>query len=482
WYEMFPRSLWSVPAVQSTRRAAIAGAKPDPTSDSLQSRFADVEARLPYVAKMGFDVLYLPPVHPIGRAQRKGPNNSPAAKPGDPGSPWAIGSEEGGHKAVDPALGTIEDFRRLVTIARDEYSIEVAVDIAYQCSPDHPYVREHPHWFRHRPDGSIRHAENPPKKYEDIYPFDFQTEDWRALWHELKSIVDFWIEQGVRIFRIDNPHTKPFDFWEWMLGEIRREHPKVIFLAEAFTRPRVMYRLAKLGFTQSYTYFAWRNHKAELTDYLTELTSPPVRDFFRPNFWPNTPDILTESLQQGGRPSFITRLILAATLSSSYGIYGPVFELMEHQPREPGSEEYNHSEKYEVKRWEVGHEGGLQEVIAIVNRTRHENRALQGNRGLRFHSVDNPQIIAYSKCSDDLSNIVLVVVNLDHQYTQSGWLEVALDDWGLGQDEPYQLHDLLSDAHYTWRGPRNYVSLDPNVMPAHILVVRRRGDGPEAPR
>ncbi len=475
WYEMFPRSIWSLPVAQGPSPAR-------PNSFRQQATFRDVEARLAYVAGMGFDVLYLPPVHPIGRTHRKGRNNSPTAKPGDPGSPWAIGSEEGGHKAVDPALGTLEDFRRLVTIAREEYAIEVALDIAYQCSPDHPYVSEHPQWFRHRPNGSIRHAENPPKKYEDIYPFDFETEDWRALWQELKSIVDFWIEQGVRVFRVDNPHNKPFAFWEWMLGEIRREHPEAIFLAEAFTRPKVMYRLAKLGFTQSYTYFAWRNDKAELTEYVTELTSPPVGDFFRPNLWPNTPDILTEALQHGGRPAFIMRLILAATLSSSYGIYGPAFELMEHQPRETGSEEYFHSEKYEVRHWEVGQPGGLHEVIAIVNRARRENQALQSNRSLRFHSVDNPEIMAYSKRMDEPSNIVLVVVNLDNRYTQSGWLEVALDDWGVGPDEPYQLHDLLTDAHYTWRGTRNYVSLDPNVMPAHIFVVRRRGDSREAPR
>jgi len=464
WYEMFPRSHWSTdPETQS--------------SEAGHATFRDVEARLPYIAGMGFDILYLPPIHPIGRTHRKGADNSPSAKPGEPGSPWAIGAPEGGHKAVHPGLGTLDDFRRLVRLAREEYGIEVALDLAYQCSPDHPYVREHPEWFRHRPDGSIQYAENPPKKYEDIYPFDFQSEDWPALWAELKSIAGFWIEQGVRVFRVDNPHTKPFPFWEWLLGEVRREHPEVIFLSEAFTRPKVMYHLGKLGFHQSYTYFAWRNQKWELTQYLNELTSPPVRDFFRPNFWPNTPDILTDALQQGGRAAFIARLVLAATMSSSYGIYGPPFELMVHEPREPGSEEYLHSEKYEVKRWDVLAPGSLREVIAIVNRARRENPALQSNRNFRFHDIDNDQLIAYSKRTDDGANVVLAVVNLDHRYTQSGWLSAGIQDWGLGPDEPYQVHDLLSDARYTWQGPRNYIQLDPNVMPAHIFVLRRRKKG-----
>ncbi len=471
WYEMFPRSVW----------APATGPRPGPGPRRRSARgsadhatFRDVEARLPYVAEMGFDVLYLPPVHPIGRTHRKGPNNAPAAHAGDPGSPWAIGSEEGGHKAVNPDLGTLGDFRHLVRLARERFAIDVALDIAYQCSPDHPYVREHPQWFRKRPDGRIQYAENPPKKYEDIYPFDFQTAARRGLWDELKSIIDFWIEQGVRIFRVDNPHTKPFAFWEWMLAEINREHPEVIFLAEAFTRPRVMHHLAKLGFTQSYTYFAWRNYRREITEYMTELTTSPVRDFFRPNFWPNTPDILTDVLQRGGRPAFIARLVLAATMSSSYGVYGPVFELMEHEAREPGSEEYLHSEKYEIRRWEVCRAGSLHEIIAVVNRARRENSALQSNRNFRAQSTDNDQIIAYSKKTDDNSNIVLTIVNLDHRYTQSGWLDVGLDDWGIAQDEPYQVHDLLTDSRYTWQGARNFIKLDPNVMPAHILVVRRQ--------
>ncbi|HEU5360336.1 MAG TPA: alpha-1,4-glucan--maltose-1-phosphate maltosyltransferase, partial [Candidatus Deferrimicrobiaceae bacterium] len=308
WYELFPRSCSPVPGEHGT--------------------FRDVVNRLPYVASMGFDVLYLPPIHPIGNTRRKGKNNIVIAEADDVGSPWAIGSEEGGHKAVHPRLGTLEDFRNLVAKA-GEYGIEVAIDIAYQCSPDHPYAKEHPEWFRLRPDGTVQYAENPPKKYEDIYPFDFETENWRELWEELKSVIGFWIDQGVRIFRVDNPHTKPFDFWEWMIAGIKEEYPETIFLSEAFTRPKVMYRLAKVGFTQSYTYFAWRNSKWELMDYFRELTKTDVREYFRASLWPNTPDILTEQLQFGGRPAFMTRLVLAATLGASYGIYGPAFELCE---------------------------------------------------------------------------------------------------------------------------------------------------------
>ena len=330
WYELFPRS-----------------ASPQP---ARHGNFKDVEARLPYVAEMGFDVVYFPPIQPIGRENRKGQNNALEAKPGDVGSPWAIGSAEGGHKEILPELGTLEDFRRLAAKAR-ELGMEIALDVAFQCAPDHPYVRTHPQWFKHRPDGSVQYAENPPKKYQDIYPFDFETEDWRALWAELKSIVDFWIEQGIRIFRVDNPHTKPFPFWEWLIGEIQRTHPDVLFLAEAFTRPKVMHRLAKLGFTQSYTYFTWRNTKRELTEYFTELSSGAARQYFRPNVWPNTPDILHETLQSGMRAAFAARLILAATLSANYGIYGPTFELMESTPREPGSEEYLDSEKYQLRHW-----------------------------------------------------------------------------------------------------------------------------------
>ncbi len=453
WYEMFPRSCSPEPGRHGTLK--------------------DCEARLPYVAHMGFDVLYLPPIHPIGHTHRKGKNNTPVAAPGDVGSPWAIGSEEGGYKSVHPQLGTLEDFRRLVARARD-LGIEVAMDIAFQCSPDHPYVKEHPQWFQWRPDGTVQYAENPPKKYEDIYPFDFETEDWRALWEELKSVFLFWIEQGVRIFRVDNPHTKPFAFWEWLIGELQRDYPDVILLSEAFTRPKVMYRLAKLGFNQSYTYFAWRNTKWELTQYFTELTQTEVREFFRPNLWPNTPDILTEYLQTGGRPAFMVRLVLAATLGASYGIYGPAFELMESRPREPGSEEYLNSEKYELKYWDIGRQDSLKDFIARVNRIRRENPALHRDWSLRFHSVDNDQLICYSKATDDLSNVVLVVVNLDPHHTHSGWVELPLQALGLDTQQAYQVHDLLTDARYLWQGPRNYVELNPHIVPAHIFRIRRR--------
>src|SRR5271165_5202749 len=352
WYEFFPRSTSSEPGRHGT--------------------FADGEKRLPYIAEMGFNVVYLPPIHPIGVNFRKGRNNSPQAQPGDYGSPWAIGSAEGGHKSIHPDLGTLDDFRRLVQKVKD-LDISLALDIAFQAAPDHPYVREHENWFRKRPDGTIQYAENPPKKYQDIYPFDFESADWTGMWEELKSVFLYWIDQGVTIFRVDNPHTKAFAFWEWVIAEIKRESPHVLFLAEAFTRPKIMYRLAKLGFSQSYTYFPWRNGKAEITAYLTELTQPPVRDFFRPNQWPNTPDILTEFLQIGGRAIFTIRLLLAATLGANYGIYGPAFELMEHEPIRPGSEEYLNSEKYEIRHWELDRPDSLRPFVARVNQIRNTN-------------------------------------------------------------------------------------------------------------
>jgi starch synthase (maltosyl-transferring) len=453
WYEMFPRSC----AGQAGRHGT----------------FKDCEERLPYMAEMGFDVLYLPPVHPIGHTHRKGKNNAPTAKPGDPGSPWAIGSTEGGHRAVHPELGTLEDFRRLVARA-GELGIAVALDLALQCSADHPYLKEHPEWFRQRPDGTIQHAENPPKKYEDIYPINFESERWQELWTELLEVVSFWIEQGVRIFRVDNPHTKPFAFWEWLIGEIKKEWPETIFLAEAFTRPKVMYRLAKLGFTQSYTYFAWRNTKWELTEYFTELTQTEVREFFRPNLWPNTPDILTEYLQMGGRASFMIRLVLAATLGASYGIYGPAFELCENNPREPGSEEYLDSEKFEIKTWDLNRPENLKDFIARVNRIRRENPALQNDRSLRFHSIDSEQLICYSKHSADFSNVVLTAVNLDPHHTHSGWLELPLAEMNLDPQQPFQMHDLISGARYLWHGPRNYLELNPQIVPVHIFRLRRK--------
>jgi starch synthase (maltosyl-transferring) len=453
WYELFPRSASSEPGRHGT--------------------FADVEKRLPYVAGMGFDVLYLPPIHPIGSSYRKGKNNTPGGGPEDPGSPWAIGSQQGGHTAVDPRLGTISDFERLVERARD-HGLEVALDLAFQCSPDHPYVREHPEWFRHRPDGTIQYAENPPKKYQDIYPLDFETEAWPELWKELAEVVRFWIGRGVRIFRVDNPHTKPFAFWEWLIEEIKAEHPEVLFLAEAFTRPRVMYRLAKLGFTQSYTYFAWRNTKQELTDYFTELTRTSLREFFRPNLWPNTPDILTEHLQTGGTPAFMARLVLAATLGASYGIYGPAFELQEKQPIREGSEEYMDSEKYEIRRWDLKRSDSLAEFLGRVNRIRRENEALQSDRSLRFHEIGNDHLIAYSKSTEDGANVILTVVNLDPHHPQGGWTGLDLGSLGLDPNEQYQVHDLLTEARFVWNGARNYVELDPHVVPAHIFRIRSR--------
>ncbi|HEY3209042.1 MAG TPA: alpha-1,4-glucan--maltose-1-phosphate maltosyltransferase [Actinomycetota bacterium] len=453
WYELFPRSTSLQPRRHGT--------------------FKDLEARLKYVSGMGFDVLYLPPIHPIGRSHRKGKNNVTTPEPGAPGSPWAIGSEEGGHTEVHPDLGTIEDFERLVERAQD-FGLEVAMDLAYQCSPDHPWVRKHPQWFRHRPDGTIQYAENPPKKYQDIYPLDFETEAWRELWDELKYVVDFWIGHGIRIFRVDNPHTKPFTFWEWLIDGIKAEHPEVIFLAEAFTRPKVMYRLAKLGFTQSYTYFAWRNAKWELESYFTELTQTDVAEFFRPNLWPNTPDILTERLQTGGQGAFMARIILAATLGASYGIYGPAYELMEHAPLETGSEEYLDSEKYEVRQWDLDRPDSLAEFIARLNRIRRDNAALQTDRTLRFHQVENEELIAYSKSDPAERNLVITVVNLDPHNTQGGWLTLPLESLGLEGERPFQVHDLLTEARYIWQGPRHYVELNPHVVPAHVFRIRQQ--------
>ena len=453
WYEFFPRSCGREPGAHGT--------------------FRDCEARLEYAAQLGFDIVYFPPIHPIGHVRRKGPNNALNASSGDPGSPWAIGSDEGGHMSVHPQLGTLADFRGLVAKAR-ELGLEIALDIAYQCAPDHPYVSAHPDWFRWRPDGTVQYAENPPKKYQDIFPFHFESEDWQRLWRELENVLEFWIGEGVTIFRVDNPHTKPFPFWEWIIGAIKRAHPEVIFLAEAFTRPKVMHRLAKLGFTQSYTYFTWRNTKQEITDYFIELTQGAGREYFRPNCWPNTPDILTEYLQFGGRPAFMVRLVLAATLAASYGIYGPAFELMEHQPREPGSEEYLDSEKYQIRHWDLDLPESLRDFVKRVNQVRRENPALHADWSLRFHQTDNDALICYSKSSEAHDNVVLVVVNLDAHHTQSGWVELPLEEMALEQTRPFQAHDLLSGAHFLWQGPRNFVALDPQTAPAHIFRLRRR--------
>jgi len=452
WYECFPRSV--------------------PGKSGRHGTFQDCERILPELARMGFDVLYLPPIHPIGRTNRKGKNNSPAAAQDDVGSPWAIGSEEGGHTAIHPELGTFEDFVRLIDKAK-EHKIEIAMDIAFQCSPDHPYVKEHPSWFRWRPDGTIQYAENPPKKYEDIFPINFETEDWKVLWKELKGVVLFWIEKGVRILRVDNPHTKSFPFWEWVIKEIKRDYPETIFLSEAFTRPKVMYRLAKIGFTQSYTYFTWRNTMKEFIDYLSELTRTDVREYFRPNFWPNTPDILAEHLQYGGRPVFMIRLILAATLSSNYGIYGPPYELCVSEAL-PGKEEYLDSEKYEIRDWDWDKPGNLKDFISRVNRVRRENPALQTIWNLKFYETENDRLLFYGKATEDLSNIILVVLNLDPYHTQSGWVHVPVGELQIDPQQPYLVHDLLGDDKYIWHGERNYVELDPHIIPARIFRLRKR--------
>ncbi len=453
WYEIFPRSTAAEPGRHGT--------------------FADCEKRLPYIAGMGFNVVYLPPIHPIGLTFRKGRNNSPQAEPDGCGSPWAIGSAEGGHKEIHKELGTVEDFRRFVAKA-GELGLAVALDIAFQATPDHPYVSQHPSWFRKRPDGTIQYAENPPKKYQDIYPFDFESEDWLAMWQEFKSVFLYWIDQGVTIFRVDNPHTKAFAFWEWLIAEIKRDHPEIIFLAEAFTRPKVMYRLAKLGFTQSYTYFPWRNGKQEIAAYLTEITQPPVREFFRPNQWTNTPDILTEFLQMDGRPAFVIRLLLAATLGANYGMYGPAFELQENRPIRHGSEEYLNSEKYEIRHWNLDREDSLRPLIAKVNAIRNANPALQNDWSLKFHATDNDQILCYSKESDDRANLILTIVNLDPHYTQSGFVTLPLEELELPSSRAYEAEDLLSGERYLWRGPRNYVELNPALRSGHILRIYRK--------
>ncbi len=452
WYEVFPRSC----AAERGRAGTL----------------RDCEARLPYVAAMGFDVLYLPPIHPIGHTARKGKNNETAAGPDDVGSPWAIGSEDGGHTSIDPKLGTLEDFDRLVSTAK-EHAIEIALDLAFQCSPDHPYVLEHPEWFRKRPDGTIQYAENPPKKYQDIFPLDFETPQWRELWEELKRVVLFWIGHGVTTFRVDNPHTKALPFWRWMIGEVKDQHPEILFLAEAFTRPKLMHSLAKAGFSQSYTYFTWRNTKAELTNYFQDLASSGVREYLRPNLWPNTPDILPEFLQTGGRAAFMIRFILAATLGANYGIYGPAFELCENTARDPGGEEYLDSEKYEIKSWDWESPRSLKDFIARINGIRRDNPALQSDAHLRFHETDNAAVICYSKSTDDLSDIVIVLCNLDPFHTQTGWIELDLASLGLDARRAFQAHDLLGDGRFLWRGARNYFELTPESLPAHVMKVRK---------
>jgi starch synthase (maltosyl-transferring) len=452
WYEFFPRS------------ASL--------EEGKHGTFKDCIKLLPRVAAMGFDVLYFPPIHPIGKINRKGKNNNVRSIEGEPGSPWAIGSDEGGHKSILPALGTLEDFKLLVQEAR-KHHIDVAMDIAFQCAPDHPYVKEHPEWFKQRPDGSIQYAENPPKKYQDIYPFYFENDNWKALWEELKSVFLYWMEQGVTIFRIDNPHTKPIPFWQWVIAEIHKVNPDVIFLSEAFTRPKIMASLAKVGFTQSYTYFTWRTSKQELTDYVNELVNGPSRNYFRPNFWPNTPDILPYHLQYQGENSFILRYALAATLSSNYGVYGPSYEFNENTPIE-GREEYFNSEKYEVRHYDWKRTNRMTDIMSMLNKIRKENEALQSTWNIQFCPVESNQIMAYLKATDDLSNIILVVANLDPNNGQNGFVQLPKARLGLGEKINVKLHDLITHEHYTWTQEWNYVDLNPNKMPFHLFKLEIR--------
>ena len=448
WYEFFPRSA---------------------PSDQPHATLDDAAELLPRIKELGFDIVYLPPVHPIGRTNRKGKDNATTAAPGDVGSPWAIGAKEGGHKAVHPDLGGIEAFDRFVERAEAE-GLKVAIDIAFQTSPDHPYIKDHPSWFQQRPDGSIRYAENPPKKYQDVHPFDFESKDWEKLWEELKSVFSFWIDHGVTIFRVDNPHTKPLAFWEWCIRELREKNPELIFLSEAFTKPKMMYGLAKLGFNNSYTYFTWRNTKEELQSYAEELFLTDVADFFRPNFWPNTPDILTDYLVHGGRPAHVVRFVLAATLSSAYGVYGPPYEHVDNQ-QHPDREEYSQNEKYELRTWNWRDSNSLQPLMKRVNQIRKRNPALQQMRQIGFIPVDNPNILAFYKQHED--NTVVVIANLDPHHTQSGWLDLPMDALGLAWGTSYQMHDLLGGEYYRWEGARNYVQLSPHVLPAHILRIER---------
>lgn len=449
WYEFFPRS--------SSLDAGKHGT------------FQDCIKLLPRVAAMGFDVLYFPPIHPIGKINRKGRNNNVRSEKGEPGSPWAIGSDEGGHKSILPALGTLEDFKKLIAEAK-KMGIDVAMDIAFQCAPDHPYVKDHPDWFKQRPDGSIQYAENPPKKYQDIYPFNFESDDWKNLWEELKSVFLYWIEQGVVVFRIDNPHTKPIPFWQWVIAEVHKTYPDVIFLSEAFTRPKIMASLAKVGFTQGYTYFTWRVSKQEIIEYMNELVYGSSRNYFRPNFWPNTPDILPYHLQNAGENSFIMRYAMAATLSSNFGVYGPSYEFYENTPIE-GKEEYWNSEKYEVRHYDWKRTNRMTDIMSILNRIRKENPALQSTWNIQFCTIENNQLLAYVKATDDLSNIILCVVNLDVNGKQSGFVQLPKDRLRLGDKINVKLHDLITDEHYTWTQEWNFVELNPFKMPFHLFKV-----------
>jgi len=450
WYEFFPRSQGTTPGRSATLR--------------------ECEARLPAVKAMGFDVVYITPIHPIGRTNRKGKNNSLTPLPTDPGSPYAIGNELGGHDAVEPSLGTMKDFDRFQEAVRAQ-RMEVAMDFAINCSPDHPYVKEHPEWFAHRPDGTIKYAENPPKKYQDIYNLDFSCEDWRGLWNEMKRVMLFWADHGVKIFRVDNPHTKPVAFWAWLIGEVQERYPDAMFLSEAFTKPKMMRALAKAGFTQSYTYFTWRNVKQELTEYLVELSTSEMKDYFRPNFFTNTPDILPDILQQGGRPAFKFRLVLAATLSPSYGIYSG-YELCENRAL-PGREEYLDSEKYEITVWDWDRPDNIIDYVTTINRIRRENPALHELENLEFYETDNEQVLFYGKSTADRRNSVLVAVNLSPFQYQEAHLRIPIAALGLTPEDRYRLHNVITDQRDLMTGDSYIVRLDPQVEPAAIFVVQR---------
>ena len=451
WYELFPRS-----------------ASPDP---SRPGTLDDVIGLLPRVKEFGFDVLYLPPIHPVGERNRKGKNNNVDAEPGEPGSPWAIGSRHGGHKAVAPELGTLDDYRALVKTAREDYDIEVALDLAFQCAPDHPWVGEHPEWFVWRPDGTIAYAENPPKKYQDIVPINFESDDWENLWEALLDVVLFWNRQGVKIFRVDNPHTKAFRFWEWCIAKARAVDPDLIFLAEAFTRPYVMLELAKLGYTQSYSYFVWRKTPAEMRAYIEELQSGETREVMRPNFWPNTPDILPHELMGQGEGPFMLRLALAATLSSNYGLYGPAYEFMENAGADTGKDEYHNSEKYEVRHYDWGARNRLTDFMTRLNRARREHAALQETYNVTFSASDNELLQSYCKVSSDGGSIVWCVVNWDPHHAQSGWVQMPY--WAMGLEHPRQLRcrDLLTGDTFYFNQEWNYVALEPWQWPMHLMAV-----------
>jgi starch synthase (maltosyl-transferring) len=449
WYELFPRSQGTIPGQPTT--------------------FREAAHTLPRVRDLGFDAVYLPPIHPIGVTNRKGRNNTLSAESGDPGSPWAIGNQYGGHDAVNPELGTLEDFDAYVAAART-VGLEIALDFAIQCSPDHPWVREHPDWFRHRPDGTIKYAENPPKKYEDIVALDMWCADHLALWEELKRVVLHWVNHDVKIFRVDNPHTKPIAFWEWLIAEVKRDHPEVIFLAEAFTRPKRLQELAKIGFTQSYHYFTWRNTRREIEEYLLDLTRTEQAEYLRPNFFANTPDILTEFLQTGGRPAFKLRAALAATLSPTYGLYSG-FELIENVPLHPGKEEYLDSEKYEIRVRDWQAPGNISDYIRRLNALRNENPALRLWTNIAFHDADNDAVLSYSKQTPDQSNRLLIIANMDPFHTQAAWIHLDGAALGLSYDSVYTVHDLLTGARWTWLGTAGWVQLDPNDEPVHIFRI-----------